>query len=110
MKHVLVIDSESVLSAAIKHLLTRETSLRVQSSRVDSKHALAEEVRRCKPDVLIMDEVPRVMDEAELPHLLALWPRMEVIVVNFQDNIVQRYKREEILMKDSKSLVDIILG
>lgn len=110
MKQVLVIDSESVLSAAIKHLLGQETGLTVHSSRVESKRALAREVERRKPDVLILDEVVDAMKEAELAQLLALQPQLDVIVVNFQDNLIKRYKREEILMKDSKSLADIILG
>jgi hypothetical protein len=107
-RRILLIDRGTLLEAGIKRLLEREADLQVAAVRPLDRAALAADIRRLCPDVIVTSEGS---DWASLPCLLELLkecPTVRVVEVCPQTNLLRTYDKDLVLGAEVIDLLSFI--
>lgn len=108
MQRVLIVENERLLGAAIEHLLTSEVDLKVMGLAQADEPVLLEEIKLSQPDVVIMDQTTFLTDPMKLLAHLRDFPRLRVIVVSANDNIVQIFDKQLVLVTQTADLASLL--
>ena len=89
-------------------MLTAETDLDIIGISPSDQLELVQEIRRIRPDVVMLDGDSGLTDPAELLTFLEDSPKLRLLVVSANDHLVRIYNKEEVLAAQASQLVDII--
>ena len=107
-KRILVVENELLLGASIEHLLKNEADFCVWGVTSTDVPTLVEEIIRIRPDVVILEEVRHPIEPAKLLILLKEIPRLRLIVVSAEDDVIQIYDKDQFMATQTADLVTII--
>jgi hypothetical protein len=106
---VLAITKDSVLGFALKNLIdASEVGLAVYESQAQTLAELVQEINDSQADVILLEKSNSFTREAILTKLLMLYPRLLVVIVNEENNWLNIYRREDILMTSPADLMNVI--
>ena len=106
---LLVVTKESLLNLALKNLINAsEKSLVVNESKAQTYEDLIREINTFTTDVILLEKNSSFASDESLTKLLMLYPKLLLVIVNEEDNWLQVYRREDILMNSSADLMNII--
>jgi DNA-binding NarL/FixJ family response regulator len=106
MQHVLVIENERLLGAGIENLLRREVDLQVTGVTVEDESALLQAISRAGADVVVLDEA--TTDATSLLAILENHPRLRVLVVSADGDLVRMYDARQVTVTQATELVALI--
>jgi hypothetical protein len=106
LRRVFVVENTTLLGAGISSLLTRQTDLRVGGMTPEDDMALLQELRRFKPDVVVLDEA--TTDATRLCGLLRSVPELRVVVVSAYDDLVRMYAQRQVIVTTADELITLI--
>ena len=107
-QRVLIVENQLLLGAALQDLLTGEAELDVVGISPRDQVELVREIRRIRPDVVLLDENSCLTKPAKLLAFLENYPRLRLLLVNADDHLVRIYSKQEILVEHVPQLVNII--
>ena len=106
---VLAITKDTLLDFALTNLINAsEIGLVVFESQAQNLAELVKEVNCNKADVILLEKSSPYAGEEALTKLLMLYPKLLVIIVNQDNNWLQIYRREDILMSSPEDLISAI--
>ncbi|MEP7133870.1 MAG: hypothetical protein ABI904_02950 [Chloroflexota bacterium] len=92
--HVLVIGDGSLFQEGVAALLNRLSEAFIYSVKYLSDHALADEIKTCRPDIVIVTASERVVDAVfATTALVDMSPR--IIVLHDYDNTIEVFHQPE---------------
>ena len=107
IRRVLIVENELLLGAGIEHLLAGETDLDVMGiTRVDEVKLL-EEIRFSQPEVVILDRATCLINPTKLITRLPDYPCLRVIVISANDNLMQIFERQQVLVTHVHGLASL---
>ena len=89
-------------------MLSGETDLEVTGIAPGDQAELAQEIRRLQPDLIVLDKDSRWVDATELLATLQDYPKLRLVVVSANDNLVCIYDKQQVLTNRATDLVGII--
>jgi DNA-binding NarL/FixJ family response regulator len=105
MKTVLVLNSEDVVAMGIESQLERADSVQVVSIPANNVEAIAEEVQRFQPNVVVMVDHLLLSILPMLTELLLSTPEYKIIVVRLQDNKFHVYHKQELTLTEGTNII-----
>jgi len=106
---VLVITENSLLGMALTNLInTSKSGLVVFESSAKEFDELIWELNTYSADVLLVEKNNSFAGEESLMRLLTLYPKLLIVIVNEEDNWLNIYRRENLLMTSTADLLDVI--
>jgi hypothetical protein len=109
-QRVFVVESELLLGAGVASLLSRESDLQVIGIMPDDEAALVEQIKRCEPDVVVLNEATYLIEATTLLALLPDYPELRVLVLSASDDKVQVFDKHQIMVTDAVGLAKLIKG
>lgn len=92
--HVLVVGDGSLFHAGVASLLDRLSEAFIYSVKYMSDHALVEEIKTCRPNIVIVTASERVVDSVFATiSLVEMSPR--IIVLHDYDNTIELFHQPE---------------
>ena len=89
-------------------MLSGEADLEVTGISPGDQAELAQEIRRLQPDLVVLDRDSRWVDPTGLLASLQDYPKVRMVVVSANDNLVCVYDKQQILTNRAADLLDII--
>ncbi len=108
MRQVLVVETHILIGAGIHSFLAGETDLEVTGISPGDQAELAREIRRLRPDIVVLDEDSRLADPTALLVSLKDYPKLRLVVVSANDNWVCIYNKQQVLTRRASDLLGII--
>ena len=106
---VLAITKDSVLGFALTNLINAsEVGLVVYESQAQTLAELVQEINNSQADVILLENSNTFAREAILTKLLMLYPKLLVVIVNEENNWLNIYRREDVLMTSPADLMSVI--
>jgi len=106
---VLVITVNSLLSLALTNLINAsDTGLVVFESTAKEFDELKWEINSYSADVILVEKNNPFAGEDTLTKLLTLYPKLLIVIVNEEDNWLQIYRRENLLMTSPQDLLEVL--
>ena len=96
------------MGAGVQRLLSAETDLEVTGIAPGNPAELAEEIRRLQPDLVVVDKDSRWGDATKLLAALQDYPKLRLVVVSANDNLVCIYDKQQVLTSRATDLVGIV--
>jgi len=107
MQRVLIVENESLLGAGIEHLLAHEPDLNVVGIARADEAVLLEEIKLSQPDIVILDRATCLTNAMKLLAHLQDCPKLRVIVVSANDNVVQIFDKQQVLVNQTTDLASL---
>jgi DNA-binding NarL/FixJ family response regulator len=108
---VLVAENRSALGAGIQSLLAGRDDMEVVGIAPRDFAELTREIRRVRPDVVILEAgVMDVADAFNLVMFLRDYPRMRVMVVSADDDLVYIFDTDQMVVTRADDLINFIRG
>ncbi len=108
MHRVLIVENQLLLGAGVQSLLTGEADLEVIGISPVNQAELVQEIRRFRPDVVVIDKVTHLADANKLVAFLKTHPKLRVVVVSASDNMVCVYNKQQVLVSQATDLIHLI--
>jgi len=108
MRRVLILDNQLLVGAGIQLLLSGEADLEIIGLPSLNCEDLAQLINKLEPDVIVLDEINHLTHLAGLLALLNNFSRLRIVVVRVQDDLIQIYDKQEVLVTRSGQLSNII--
>lgn len=108
MKRVLVVINKLLLRVGLESLLAGEQDLHVKSIQFKNETALAEEIQRFAPDVVLVDENVGLLNNANILGKLLDFPNIRVLIVYSRENRMQKIEKREITISESLDFINAI--
>lgn len=108
MPRVLIAEKEILLGAAIQSFLAGKPGLDVISIPTRDLAELVQEIERVQPDVVILGEPGHLSEPAQLLTYLRGYPKLRVVVVSAENNMVRVYDRHEVSLKRAAQILDVL--
>lgn len=106
---VLVITANSLLGLALMNLINAsDNGLAVFESSAKEFDELIREINTFSVDVILVEKSNPFAGEDSLTKLLMSYPKLLVVLINEEDNWLQTYRREDVLMKSAADLISAI--
>ena len=106
---VLVITVNSLLGLALTNLINAsDTGLVVFESTAKEFDELKWEINTYSADVILVEKNNSFAGEDTLTKLLTLYPKLLIVIVNEEDNWLQIYRRENLLMTSPQDLLEVL--
>ncbi|MEE9459916.1 MAG: hypothetical protein V3V84_09165 [Candidatus Bathyarchaeia archaeon] len=110
VKSVIIVLDESVIGRGVERLLSREMDLNVTCVPFIDDKALIDLIEKFQPDVVIVDGSLIFGRRIDFLSLLRSGLNMSVLVLSNQDNRINIYNHQEILVTQSTDLISAIRG
>ena len=108
---LLVVSKESLLNIALKNLINdSDKGLVIIESKAQKHEDLIREINAVTAYVILIEKNSSFAGDESLTKLLMTYPKLLLIIVNEDDNWLQVYRREDILMTSSVDLIDFIVS
>jgi hypothetical protein len=104
---VLICLGGRIEEAAVHHLLRRSEDAPLVVSVPDAR-TIKEEILKMQPCVVILDAEAAVAKSAQVLDMLELLPRLRILVVHLESNVVEVFDKHEITLRQVSELVDMI--
>ena len=108
VSRVLIVENQLLLGAGLQNLLTGEADLDVIGISPSSQLELVQEIRKTRPDVVLLLKDSFLTDATELLAFLEGYPKLRVLVVNASDQLIHIYDKQEVQVKHTTQLISII--
>jgi DNA-binding NarL/FixJ family response regulator len=108
VQQVLVVETHILIGAGIHSFLAGEADLEVTGISPGNQAELIREIRRLRPDIVVLDEDSRLAEPTHLLAWLKDYPRLRLVVVSANDNRVCIYDKQQILTSQASDLLGII--
>lgn len=108
MRRVLILENQLLVGAGIQVLLGGEADLDVIGISLLHPEELAQLINKAEPDVIVLDEVSHLARLTALLPLLNDFPKLRIVVVSAQDDLVRIYMKQEVLVTHASQLINII--
>ena len=108
LKRILVVIGESYIGKGVESLLSRQADLRVDSFPFLDGISLGDQIEGYQPNVIILDESLLSSKRIDLSSLLMGYPKMRVLVLGIQDNRLNVFDHQELIVSHSNDLVSVI--
>jgi len=108
VRQVLVVETHILIGAGIHSILAVETDLEVTGISPGDQAELIHEIRRLRPDIVVLDEDSRLADPTDLLAWLEDYPKLRLVVISANDNRVCVYDKQQVLTSKASDLLDII--
>jgi DNA-binding NarL/FixJ family response regulator len=106
---VLAITKDSLLGFALTNLINAsENGLVVIESNAQTLEEFIKEINDNEADVILLEKSSPFAGEAALTKLLMLYPKLLVVIVNEENNWLNIYRREDLLMTSPTDLMNVI--
>lgn|GEM_PF-1584850 len=109
-RRILIVENESLLGAAIEHLLTGITDFQVVGIKAPDEETLIEALKQIRADVLIFDEASLLKVSLRLLTEILNYPYLRIVVVNANNDYVQLYHKQEAVITQAADLINLIRG
>ena len=96
------------MGAGVERLLSAETDLEVTGISPGDPAELAQEIRRLQPDLVVLDKDSRWVDATKLLATLQDYPKLRLVVVSANDNLVCIYDKQQTTTSRASDLLGII--
>ena len=107
---VLIVQNELLLGAGLQALLAHETDLEVIGISPHDQAELAQDIRQIRPDIVFLDEDSYLVDAGELLILLQDLPKLRVMVINTNDNLLHIYDVQQVMILSTTQLINLIMS
>lgn len=107
IRRILIVENELLLGAGIEHLLAGEADLDVMGIAGVDEANLLNEIKRSQPDIVILDRATCLINPVKLLTQLQVYPHLRVIVISADDNIVQIFEKQEVLVTRIRDLASL---
>jgi len=108
-KTIVLWGREDLLSSSVELFLTAQKGWRVVSiSNEENFEALILAVGKVHPDVVIIQQGDRSSNSYPLMKLIQDHPGLRVITVNLNDNLMEVYSKQNILVKSASDLISVV--
>ncbi len=108
LKRVLIINSEDLFSAGLAAFIRSEDGFEVIDKNIINKSALVGAMEEFRPGVLIISERLLVTYLSAIFGCLRDSTALRVIVFNEQENLLQIYEKEEVVVEGASDLIAAI--
>jgi DNA-binding NarL/FixJ family response regulator len=105
---VLIVENQLLLGAGLQSLLIDETDLDVIGTSPSDQPELVEQIKRIRPDVVLLDVDSRLTDPADLLTCLENYPKLRVLVVSSDDHLIRIYDKQEVLIRGASQLANLL--
>jgi len=106
-QHVLVVEDE-LLGELMGNLLGKVQNLNVAGFAPRDEAALIEEIERTRPAVVVLSAATKLTDPGDLLCRTNGELDFRIVAVNRDDNTVQVYDKQQVLITREEDLVEII--
>jgi len=97
------------LGLALTNLINAsDTGLVVFESTAKEFDELTREIDTYRADVILVDRSNPFAVEESVTKLLRLYPKLLIVIVNEEDNWLNIYRRENLLMTSTEDLLNVI--
>jgi DNA-binding NarL/FixJ family response regulator len=103
-----VVQNQILMGAGVQNLLGGEADLEVVGISPCDQVELAGEIRRLRPDSVILDRDSQWLNPTQLLATLQDCPELRLVVVSAVDNLVCIYDKRQLLTSRARDLVGII--
>lgn len=108
---LLVVTKESLLNLALTNLIGASgKGLVVVNSIADTFEELINEINTFTVDVILLEKNSSFAGDEALTKLLMMYPKLSLIVLNEEDNWLQIFRREEILLTSAEDFLATIVS
>ena len=108
-KTIVLWGREDLLSSSVELFLTNQKGWEVISiSNEESFNALLEAVDKMHPDVVIIHQGDRSTNSSLPMQLIQDYPGLKVITLSLQDNLMEVYSKQNILVKAASDLISAV--
>ena len=108
-KTIVLWGREDLLSSSVELFLTAQKGWKVISiSNEESFSALLEAVDRVHPDVVIIHQGDHSANSSLPMQLIQDYPGLRVITMSLQDNLMEVYSKQNILVKAASDLISVV--
>lgn len=108
LKRILVVIGESYIGKGVESLLSRRPDLNVDSFPYLDGISLSSQIESYQPNVIILDEGLLSSKRIDLSSLLMGYPKMRILVLGIQDNRLNVFDHQELIVSHSNDLVSVI--
>jgi len=111
VKTILIMGQEDILSYSVDHYLTHQKGWNVVSiSNEEIFDELMLAVNKVNPDVVIIHQDDQTR-HLNLPAILLQdHPMLKVITLNLNNNLMEVYSKQNILVKSTSDLISVVEG
>ena len=107
---VLIIDNDLLVGAVVQMLLAAVASLDIIGISPKNPTDLVKHIDHHQPNVIIVEETSRFVVPVKLYQLFRETPHLRIIVVSANNDMVQIYGKQEILVTDPAQFINIVLN
>lgn len=108
-KTIVLWGREDLLSSSVELFLTAQKGWRVVSiSDEENFEALILAVSKVHPDVVIIQQGSRSSNSYPLMKLIQDHPGLRVITVSLNNNLMEVYSKQDILVKSASDLITVV--
>ncbi len=108
-KKIVLWGREDLLSSSVELFLTAQKGWCVVSiSNEENFEALILAVNKVHPDVVIIQQGDRSSNSYPLMKLIQDHPGLRVITVSLEDNLMEVYSKQNILVKSASDLISVV--
>jgi DNA-binding NarL/FixJ family response regulator len=108
VRRVLVVDNQILMGAGVQSLLGGQADLELVGISPCDQAELAGEIRRLRPDLVVLDRDSQWVDPTRLLAALQDYPKLCLVVVSADDNLVCIYDKQQVLTSRAHDLLGII--
>lgn len=110
IQRVLIVENESLLGAALEHLLTGIAEFQVVGIKAPDEETLIEAIKHIQADVLIFDEADLLKAPPRFWAEILNYPYSRAVVINANNNHIQVYHKQEVVITQTVDLINLIRG
>jgi hypothetical protein len=108
-KTVILWGRDDVLSHAMDSFLKAEETWKVERIFIDQGiDYLVDQVRRIKPEVVILHTANCAIDQCLLMQLIQDQPQLNIVTVSLENNLMQVYSKHNFVLREVSDLLSII--
>jgi DNA-binding NarL/FixJ family response regulator len=108
VRRVLVVENQILMGAGVQSLLGVQADLEVMGISPRDQAELAGEIRRLRPDLVVVNKDSHWVDPTNLLAVLQDYPALRLVVVSANDNLVCIYDKHQVLTSRASDLLGII--
>ena len=108
VQRVLIVENKLLMGAGIERMLQNKADFEVWGVMPTDGPTLVQEILRTRPDVVIMEESPYLVDSTTLFFLLKELPELRLVVVNTEDNLIHVYDKYQIMLTHATDFMAVI--
>ncbi len=107
-QRVLVVENEPLLGAGIESLLAGRGNVKLSGVVPATEAELIKEIKRFQPEIVILDRTTRLTTPTKLLNLLNNYPKLRVVAVSADDDLIHIYEKQQFLITQVTDLINVV--